>query len=106
MAGRLDCLSVGSGGQWEHPGSRLEGALFTKVGSPDGWAPGSLRKGMDQKLVTLSLRSPRVVWVERLGPLLWASQVSWVRRGGFSPSLLTSGSHPPGPRFARWRRPR
>ena len=63
---------------WEHPGSRLEVALFTKVGSPDGWAPGSLGKEMGQKLVALSLRSPWIVWAERSGSLLWASQVPWV----------------------------
>lgn len=61
--------------------------MVTKVGTPDGWAPGSLGKKMDQRLVTLSLRSPWVVWAERSGSLLWASQVSWVHPRWLLPSL-------------------
>lgn len=62
-------------------GWRVSGNVQTRgwrgaLGTPGGWAPGSLGKKMDQRPGTLSLRSPWGVWAERSGSLLWASQVS------------------------------
>ena len=79
VAGRLDHLSIGSrsggfNGNIQAWGRRW--ASFTEVGNPDGWAPGSLGKKMNHMLVTLSLRSPWVIWVEMLGSALRAFQVS------------------------------